>query len=130
MIENKIEINNDTCGRSFAKYTNQKVVQIKRVDEKRKSINFDANRQAMQNLTPNGYMLYMNLILWPHDTAWALSSKEVYQRTTLKRRTYEAAIEDLISHGYLVPHDIRSPSGNFKADDNAYYLLEDNTMAY
>ena len=123
-----IQINNDSEGKSYAIKVshNQKVIQIKRANPLKQTVNFDANRQALKTLTANGYVLYMYLTMHPHDMVWALSRKDVFNETTLKERAYEAAVADLIQNKYLVPHDINSTYGNWKADNNAYYFYENN----
>ena len=86
------------------------------------SINFDANRKAMKNLTTNAFTLYMYMLINNGDRVWALSSKDVYDNTALKQSTYKSAVKELIDKGYLVPHSIDIGSATFTG--NAYYLYE------
>lgn len=122
-----IQINHDKQDKSFAikKAHNQKVIQIKRAHKITQTLSFRANKIAMQELSTNGYMLYMYLVMHPHNRVWALSSKAIYSETTLTEKPYLGAVKELIAKGFLVPHDIESPYGNWKIKDNAYYFYED-----
>lgn len=104
------------------KFKNQKIIQIKRARPMTQTISFSANKEALRTLSANGYALYMYLVLHPHNTIWALSSKAIYAETSLTQKPYLAAVKELISKGYLVPHDIDE---TWKAQDDAYYFYED-----
>lgn len=126
-----IQINHDKQNRSYAikKSHNQKVIQIKRANKVTQTINFQANKEAMQELSANGYLLYMYLVMHPHNRVWALSSKTIYNETALTEKPYTGAVKELIEKGFLVPHDIESIYGNWKIKDNAYYFYENRKDA-
>ena len=64
---------------------------------------------------------------------WALSSKDVTNKTALSMRTYNNAVAELIEKGYLVAGDINLPQysqrgvecGVWHFEENAYHLYED-----
>ena len=99
---------------------NQKVIQIHRI---KNGINFEANYKALATLTEHGYILYMYLLMHSNNRVWALSSKDVTERTPLTMNPYNAAVHDLIDKGYLVAGNIDEKELHF--DVNAYHFLED-----
>lgn len=122
-----IQINNDSKGRSYAIQVakNQKVIQIHRV---KSSINFEANYEAMKELSSNTYVLYMYLIMHENDRVWALSSKDVYAKTQLTEKTYQKAIQELIEKKYLTAGEIDIGT-EIKYKENAYHLWEKPSLA-
>lgn len=101
----RIEINSSKSGGIYPIIVapNQKVIQIHRI---RKAINFEANKAALATLSANGYVLYMYLLMHPEGRIWALSSKDVYNRTPLTEKTYTVAMKELIAKGYLTEGEI------------------------
>ena len=107
---------------------NQKVIQIHRI---KNSINFTANQSAMQILTSNAYVLYMYLLMHENHRIWALSSKDVFNKTPLTEKTYPKAVVELILKGYLTA-GIINIGGDKKYYDTykeeAYHLWESPDM--
>lgn len=99
---------------------NQKVVQIHRVES---GINYKANYKALKALSTNAYALYMYLLMHEEKRIWALSSKDVYEKTSLTKNNYPKAVEELIEKGYLTQGKIDGGVTEFK--ENAYHLWED-----
>lgn len=99
---------------------NQKVIQIHRV---KNGINFAANYEAMKNLSANGYVLYMYLVMHSNDRVWALSKVDVEEKTPLTEKTYLKAVQELISKGYLTAGEIDIGDGKIWTE-NAYHLWE------
>jgi len=90
---------------------NQKVVEICKVNPKGKGIlDIAANKEAMQTLSANGYVLYMHFVLNVPGYLEALSSKYIAETTTLSERGYYKSVEELIEKQYLV----REQNPNFK----------------
>lgn len=112
---------------------NQKVIQIHRI---KNSINFEANYKAMKNLTSNAYVLYMYLLMHENHRVWALSSKDVYNKTALTDKTYPKAVTELIQKGYLTAGiinlgEVREGTiskYDRKYKEEAYHLWEDPDM--
>lgn len=99
---------------------NQKVIQINKVQN---GINFDANKKALATLTTDAYALYMYILTNDPKRPWALSSKDVTNKTALSMRTYNNAVAELIDKGYLVAGEINLNNMHF--DENSYHLYED-----
>lgn len=99
---------------------NQKVIQIHRV---KNGINFEANYEAMKNLTSNAYVLYMYLIMHSNDRVWALSKVDVEAKTALSEKTYLKAVQELISKNYLTAGEI-DIGGEKPWTEEAYHLWE------
>ena len=99
---------------------NQKVVQIHRV---KNGINFAASYQSLKDLTANAHLLYMYLLLHSEGRVWALSSKDVYERTHLTDKTYPKAVQELIEKKYLTPGDIDIGT-DAPFTENAYHFWE------
>jgi hypothetical protein len=100
---------------------NQKVIQIHRV---KSGINFAANYEAMKALTSNAYVLYMYLIMHSENRVWALSSKDVFEKTHLTEKTYPKAVQELINKNYLTAGEIYLGLGDTKWTEEAYHLWE------
>lgn len=120
MIGRTIHVTN----RGFRDYTillatNQKLIRINKLQN---GINFKANYEALSNLTPNAYKLYMYLLMHDDDRIWALSSKDVYERVKLTSKTYPNAVKELIEKKYLVKCDI--DVGSEVITENAYNFYE------
>lgn len=98
---------------------NQKVIQIHR----KRSINFSANYAAIKNLSANAYVLYMYLLMHSEKRIWALSSKDIYENTPLRKYTLSNAITELQEKGYLVPGEI-DLGDNKTYNSNSYHLYE------
>lgn len=133
MKDSKINFYKNGYNGSIKIAKNQKVIQVHRTG---KSINFFANYKAIENLSSDGYVLYMYLLMHPLDNVWALSSKDVTSRTPLSMRTYNSAVHELIDKGYLVEGDINLKQyskrgvecGELNFSNDAYHLFEDPDM--
>jgi len=101
----------------------QKIIKVHRNNY----IDFQLNQCAQKNLSPYAYMLYMYLLVRSKDRAWAMSSKDICENTTLTKKTYPKAVEELIEKGYLVPKEI-STEDNAHYSKNTYHLLEHNAI--
>lgn len=106
-------------GRDIRLSYDQKLIQIHKV---REGVNFVANQQAMKTLSANGYLLYMYLLLHNDKRIWALSSKDVFNKTALTVNTYPKAVKELIEKGYLVSGVI--DTGIDIISRNAYHFYE------
>ncbi len=112
---------------------NQKVIQIHRI---KSSINFEANYKAMNDLTSNAYVLYMYLLMHENHRVWALSSKDVYNKTHLTEKTYPNAVKELVKKGYLTAgiinlgevHSGTIDEKGRRYKEEAYHLWEDPDM--
>ena len=103
MAKNKIRIPLD--GERFYDvqvYNNQKVVHINKLYDKGMVIDVKASKQALQNLSMEGYVLYSHLMLNMPGWLEALSKKRLLDITPLTNRTYDKAVEELIEKEYFV----------------------------
>lgn len=98
---------------------NQKIFQVHRVS---KVTDYKANWEALKNLSTNAYVLYMYLYLHDPDRIWALSSKDVYNKTSLTSNTYPKAVQELIDKNYLVAGIIETR--NEILSENVYHFYE------
>lgn len=98
---------------------NQKLIQIHR----EKGINFSANYAAMKNLSANAYVLYMYLLMHHEKRLWVLSSKDIYEKTPLRKYTLTNAITELQDKGYLVPGPV-DLGNEYTYKSNSYHLYE------
>lgn len=96
----------------------QKIVQIHR----ERGIDFELNRQAIKQLSSDAYTLYMYILTRCTTKAWYLSSTDVYENTSLRRRTYTKAIAELQEKKYLIPGPIKTPDGDF--NNNTFHLVQ------
>ena len=112
MAKNKIRVYTKDRGVLNIKVVpNQKVVEIRKVNPKGKGIlDIQSNKEAMQVLSPNGYVLYMHFVLNVPGYQEALSSKYITESTTLSERGYYKAVDELIEKQYLV----KESNSNFK----------------
>lgn len=89
-------------------YKCQKAIRItkERPKENMYDVNFSANKndmlEAMRNLTPTGFALYMYCISNQEGYTFGLSKQEVLKATKIGERSYVAAVQLLIEQGYLV----------------------------
>ena len=112
MVKHKISVHTKDRGVLNIKIVpNQKVVEIRKVNPKGKGIlDIAANKEAMQTLSANGYVLYMHFVLNVPGYLEALSSKYIIENTTLSERGYYKSVEELIEKQYLV----REQNPNFR----------------
>lgn len=112
MAKNKISVYTKDRGVLNIKVVpNQKVIEIHKVNPKGKGIlDIAANKEAMQVLSPNGYILYMHFVLNIPGYIEALSSKYITDNTTLSEKGYYKSVDELIVKQYLV----KEPNSNFK----------------
>lgn len=83
--------------------TNQKVVEIRKVNNKRgKILDIAANKQAMKDLSLAAYTLYMHFVLNMPGYQEALSVKNLTENSGLSTKTYYKAVNELIEKNYLV----------------------------
>lgn len=116
----------DIQGSNGQRYTiivarNQKVIKIHRI---KNAINFKANEQAQKELSLYAYSLYMYLIRHEQNRVWALSSKDVFEKTPLKEKSYIKAIQELINKDYLTKGVIDLGCGDRKYKNEAYHFWE------
>ena len=83
-------------------YNNQKVVHINKLYDKGMIVDVKASKQALQNLSMEGYILYSHLMLNMPGWLEALSKKRLLDITPLTNRTYDKAIKELIDKEYLI----------------------------
>ena len=96
-------------------YNNQKVVRTIKKHEKGLIFDIAANKSAIRNLTPPAFMLYSHFIQNVPDYLEALSRKTIIETTSLTDHTYDVAIKELITKGYLVKSE--------HVDYEDYYLF-------
>lgn len=119
MSKNKINVYTKDRGVLNIKVVpNQKVVEIHKVNPKGKMLDISSNKEAMQILSPNGYVLYMHFVLNIPGYKEALSSKYITENTNLSERGYYKSVDELIAKQYL----IKEPNPNFKE----YYAFYEN----
>lgn len=58
--------------------------------------------EAMRELTPTGFDLYMYLVSNQDEYTFGLSKQDVIVATGMKDRSYSSAVQLLIDEGYLV----------------------------
>lgn len=114
---------NDGTTYTIRRTNNQKLFQIHRD----KGINFEHNYTALKTLSQNAYTLYMYMIMHNPERIWALSSKDVFECTPLKKKTYIAAIRELQNKNYLTPGPIKL-SENCIYENNTYHIWESAKM--
>ena len=102
-------------------HNNQKVVKIIKLHSKGLIYDIAANKAAMKNLSPAGFMLYSHFIQNVPDFTEVLSRKTIVETTTLSDRTYDSAIKELIAKSYL----IKTENPDFKD----YYLFYEMPMS-
>ena len=103
---------------------NQKLFQVHR----NKTINFTNNYDALKNLSQNAYILYMYMIMHNPERIWALSSKDIFECTPLKKKTYISAMRELQDKNYITPGAIKL-SENCTYENNTYHIWESAKMA-
>jgi hypothetical protein len=94
---------------------NQKVVKIIKRHQKGMMFDLASNKAAIKNLTPSAFMLYSHFIQNIPDFIEVLSRKTLLSTTALSERTYDSAVKELITKGYLVKTD--------HPDYSDYYLF-------
>lgn len=116
MAKNKIAVYSKGKQYDIQVYANQKVVMTTKVNPKGgKIFDLDANKRAMQDLSPHGYVLYMHFIQNVPGYIEALSLKIITATTPLSEKTYYKAVNELITKGYLVR--------TFHEDYNEFYIF-------
>ena len=99
---------------------NQKIIQIHKVNI---GINYSANMKALNKLSANAFVLYMYLLDHDEMRLWALSSKDVINKTSLSKNTYPNAVNELIEKGFLEEKSI--DIGQEQYSENTYHFWED-----
>lgn len=94
---------------------NQKVIEIRKVNDKGKILDIPSNKLARKELSLAAYSLYMHFMLSLPGYQEALSIKKVTESCALSTKTYYKAVDELIEKQYLV----RVPSTQFEE----YYLF-------
>lgn len=106
MAKNKIQVQLDgTHYCNIQVYNNQKVVHVNKINTNGKMYDLHANQQAIKELSPAAYVLYSHLLHNKHDWLEAISKKRIGEITSLGGRTYNRAVDELISKRYLVKKD-------------------------
>ena len=100
-----IVVNSYSSGRNFSlKLTpEQALIQIHRF---RESINFEANNEALKNLSAEAFVLYMYLVKQHPKYLWRLAEKDVLRKTPLTSDTLKSAFEELVEKQYLTPGEV------------------------
>ena len=84
-------------------------------------LDIKANKQTMQVLTQNAYVLYMRFMLTDHGLTKKLTPNKIIETTSLTEQTYLRAFNELIQKKYLVK--------NYSKEDKDYYgFYEDPDM--
>lgn len=109
MAKNKIRVQLD-AGRFYdiTVATNQRVVEVRKVYSNLNDgrvFDINANKNALQELTPNAYTLYMYFILKFPGYIEALSITNVRKATKISEKGYYKAFDELVAQKYLVKKD-------------------------
>lgn len=109
MAKNKIRVQLD-AGRFYdiTVATNQRVVEVRKVYSNLNDgrvFDINANKKAMQELTPNAYTLYMYFVLKFPGYIEALSISNVRKSTKISEKGYYKAFDELVAQKYLVKKD-------------------------
>lgn len=109
MAKNKIRVQLD-AGRFYdiTVATNQRVVEVRKVYSNLNDgrvFDINANKKAMQGLTPNAYTLYMYFVLKFPGYIEALSISNVRKSTKISEKGYYKAFDELVAQKYLVKKD-------------------------
>lgn len=101
-------------------YPNQKIITIKKAESNKDNIygiiNKDCMYEAMKDLTYNEFKIYMYCVTNQNNYEFALSTKDISEKTNASVRKLQEAVNGLIKKKYLVPVEEKS---------NKYILLED-----
>ena len=106
MAKNKIRVQLDAGRYADIKVApNQKVVRIEKVLPKGYILDIKANKNALRELSLEGYALYMHFVLNKIGYTEALSVESITKTTPISERKYYKAVDELIVKGYLVKTD-------------------------
>lgn len=97
----------------------QRTFEVHRVQ---KGIDFKANRQAMKELSPQAYMLYMYMVLNTPNREWRLAEDKLAAETKLDMDALETSIDELLAKQYLTQGTIYSGVGIHTK--HAYHVWE------
>ena len=97
----------------------QRTFEVHRVQ---KGIDFKANRQAMKELSPQAYMLYMYMVLNTPNREWRLAEDKLAAETKLDMDALETTIDELLAKQYLTQGTIYSGGGVHTK--HAYHIWE------
>ena len=97
----------------------QRTFEVHRVQ---KGIDFKANRQAMKELSPQAYMLYMYMVLNSPNREWRLAEDKLAAETKLDMDALETTIDELLDKQYLTQGTIYSGGGVHTK--HAYHVWE------
>lgn len=94
---------------------NQKIIRRHRVHES--YVDFESNAKARKRLTSAAYVLYMYMLV-QENSMFPLSRKDVLDSTQLSNKTYDRAVTELVSTGYLTEsNDVLPEHPNNKVYD-------------
>ena len=108
-------------------YKCQKAITIKKEHPKEGvlDVNFAANKidvfEAMRDLTPTAFALYMYCVSNQENYTFGLSKQDVMNVTGIKERSYTTAVQLLIDKGYLVYTGDYATDGTEKAPLYNFY---------
>lgn len=108
-------------------YKCQKAITIKKERKKEGvlDVNFAANKndvfEAMRDLTPTAFALYMYCISNQENYTFGLSKQDVMSITGIKERSYTTAVQLLIDKEYLVYTGDYATDGTEKAPLYNFY---------
>lgn len=97
----------------------QRTFEVHRVQ---KGIDFKANRQAMKELSPQAYMMYMYMVLNSPNKEWRFAEDKLSDETKLDMDALETTIHELLDKQYLTQGTIYSGGGIHKK--HAYHIWE------
>lgn len=109
MAKNKIRVQLD-AGRFYdiTVVSNQRVVEVRKVYSNLNDgrvFDVNANKKAIQELTPNAYTLYMYFILKFPGYIEALSIANIRKFTKISEKGYYKAFDELVAQKYLIKKD-------------------------
>lgn len=109
MAKNKIRVQLDGDRYYDIKVvSNQRVVEVRKVysdPNDGRVFDINANKKAMQELTPNAYTLYMYFVLKFPGYREALSISHIRKSTKISEKGYYKAFNELVAQKYLVKKD-------------------------
>ena len=88
-------------------------------------INFEANNEALKNLSAEAFVLYMYLVKHSPKSLWRLAEKDILKKTSLTADNLQSAFNELVEKHYLTPGEVgEGITYNQLHTYNSYHLWE------
>ncbi len=109
-------------------YNKQKVVTVRKLPNNKEYPyymgNRDAASKAMLNLSANSFLVYFCINMNQDGFTFALSKKDIMQKTGMSENTYLKAVNELIEKRYLVQESEDSNNYTFFENPESPYFTE------